>query len=1182
MLILLICLSWRELFAQVAPTNIVPVTPTSIGKYEKFELGVALNTTNFSNQFDPNEIEVYAIFKFTASGAEYRINAFWFQDYNRNENTPDPTNNNPCDINAVGIADPAYLTTIATPLPWRIRFAPNAVGPWTYRVYVRHAGQTVASAPFNMTCNTSNKNGYIGVGSNKTHFVYTNTGNPRVESGFLPLGVNTMDKGSIVFNRAAFQYTRGIMEKLASVNGNTIRLFMSPEQFGIEWKEDGLGRYATRQNRAFNLDEIFRLAEELGIKVQLVVVSNHEFHNQADGAQAGYNFWNNNPYRQFISSQYDFFTNGQCFDYFKRRMRYVIARWGYSPSLLAYEMWNEVDIMVGASPAFWDNNNTQKVKDWHNNIINYAKTMDKNHMYTTSTGFTVCGTAVGTDNIPFFNSASLDYVQDHYYSNDMNVPFNYAVFAQHSTKKYDKPYITGEIGSQGCWFGSENFTHNNFTGGNYAHDMTEFHNAIWSSLFNSSAGPAYSWDSKNLFNGCWGGPYKAFKPMAAFLDGDDFFTKELTYLTNKPAGNAGPKDDPNHNLGNNSLPFWSYPNYSSPSQLLSYLNYGITTSNDEMIDVFAAKSTEGRIQGWVHHRKNYWYELPHSSGDIAVPMCNDFNDNQPSTPANVPTLTRESFTINNVACDGMYKVDFYSTYPEYDVNGDNVNENGGVIAPLSQSWLQAYCGTLTIPIPDLSPLQANGGSLNAPDYAFKVSKIQDYWSHSLVIGGVTQMNRMSNNASTKTFYSDNNGAIRTVIFDNASNTFQHELISPYTPPVNDRSYSAICANNDDLVFYRGADSKLQCYYLDNSIWNHIWMTDWNSNSQDIAGNIAFANGNVYYQGVDNKIHRFKYVGVPTWQHSILPNPTNDPNMNLNGGSITVNAIGTQVYYKGADNRLQCYYLDNFGNWLHVWMTDWANTSQNVAGDMKAVADGIYYAGTDGYLHRYHFNNSTSIWEHDLIRNGNNQPVAIPANTDISLVGNADQIFFRGTDNNMQHLYAKNGNNYFQDLVICYNDLNSSYQPNGRIVSQSDGATFYVGLNDNFIHMYAFDSGCNPREEKTGKRSANTSPSRFNFFDATPASTVVPMIEKIEDGREKYDASALIQIFPNPVEATLQIKSKTLIFTVKMFDIYGRNVYSTDNPSSNHDINTAQLPSGIYMVSILKDGIIVKTEKVIKK
>jgi len=53
-------------------------------------LGIALNKTDFVNQFDPNEIDVYAIFKFSGSGHTERINAFWFQDFDRNETTPDP------------------------------------------------------------------------------------------------------------------------------------------------------------------------------------------------------------------------------------------------------------------------------------------------------------------------------------------------------------------------------------------------------------------------------------------------------------------------------------------------------------------------------------------------------------------------------------------------------------------------------------------------------------------------------------------------------------------------------------------------------------------------------------------------------------------------------------------------------------------------------------------------------------------------------------------------------------------------------------------------------------------------------------------------------------------------------------------------------------------------------------
>ncbi len=451
---LALCFLFSNAGAQVVTTSVVPITSTTIGRYEKFEAGIALNTVSFNNQFDPDEIEVYAVFKFIPSGATQRVNGFWLRDYIQDDASPDPTVVNSCTIKASDVDDPDFLTPIATGLPWRIRFAPNFIGDWSYQIFVRSGGQTTVSGTFYLTCTTSDNKGYISVGSNNTHFVYKDARDPKKEVSFIPLAVNTMENPRIsrVFNRAHYKYTKMVMEKLASVHGNTIRIFMSPEQFGIEWDEDGLGKYSERQNRAFTLDRIFELAEELDIKIQLVLISNHEFHYNAF---PDYDYWLHNPYKTLLpgsnnANQLDFFNNQACIRYFKNRLRYVIARWGYSSSILAYEIWNETMLMENASPTIWDNGNSLIVDNWFNNIVTYARSLDNRHMYTNSGG------GPGFFN---FGNAPLDYVQDHYYSNDKNVLFNLSVFAQYSVKTYKKPYLCGEYGILGQCF-PINFAYN--------------------------------------------------------------------------------------------------------------------------------------------------------------------------------------------------------------------------------------------------------------------------------------------------------------------------------------------------------------------------------------------------------------------------------------------------------------------------------------------------------------------------------------------------------------------------------------------------------------------------------------------------------------------------------------------------------------------------------------------------
>ena len=45
-----------------------------------------------------------------------------------------------------------------------------------------------------------------------------------------------------------------------------------------------------------------------------------------------------------LSKPEDLWSNQSAWNYFQRRFRYLIARYGYSPALMAWELWNEVDL----------------------------------------------------------------------------------------------------------------------------------------------------------------------------------------------------------------------------------------------------------------------------------------------------------------------------------------------------------------------------------------------------------------------------------------------------------------------------------------------------------------------------------------------------------------------------------------------------------------------------------------------------------------------------------------------------------------------------------------------------------------------------------------------------------------------------------------------------------------------
>jgi hypothetical protein len=89
---------------QVPVISISKVNTTTVKKYEKFELWLNLEHVKFDNPFDPEQVDVYALFK-SPSGEEIRINGF-YDDY-----------------------DDAGQ--------WKVRFSPRETGEYRYTVYVK-------------------------------------------------------------------------------------------------------------------------------------------------------------------------------------------------------------------------------------------------------------------------------------------------------------------------------------------------------------------------------------------------------------------------------------------------------------------------------------------------------------------------------------------------------------------------------------------------------------------------------------------------------------------------------------------------------------------------------------------------------------------------------------------------------------------------------------------------------------------------------------------------------------------------------------------------------------------------------------------------------------------------------------------------------------------------------------
>jgi hypothetical protein len=191
------------------------------------------------------------------------------------------------------------------------------------------------------------------------------------------------------------------------------------------------------------------------------------------------NYWQSNPYNITNGgpcvNQDAFFTNNVARTLFEKRLRYLIARYGYSTSLMAWEFFSEID-----NEYAWLNTNDVAV--WHGLMGDWMHTNDAfGHLVTTSlTG--------GSDRPEIWTLPQLDFANYHCYGE----PFPAArlnVVAQSFHQHYDKPVLIEEYGTSVLTW---NHTNDPYLRG--------FRQGLWGGAVGGSAGTAMSWWYENIHN----------------------------------------------------------------------------------------------------------------------------------------------------------------------------------------------------------------------------------------------------------------------------------------------------------------------------------------------------------------------------------------------------------------------------------------------------------------------------------------------------------------------------------------------------------------------------------------------------------------------------------------------------------------------------------------------------------
>lgn len=449
--------------AQTAQLAIEALTD-SASAFQGVELRISADAgvIDAANPFDTDEIDLLVSIT-PPRGRAFTVPAFWYQDFDAS-------------LQPIGAGE------------WRARFTPTRTGVW--RATARREGDALVSETASIdvaaAADPAQARGFVRINPrNPRYFAYDNG------DLYFPTGLNlgwATGQDQIVLQ----DYARWF-DNLAANGGNFARIWMASWSFGLEWKDTGLGDYRARMKQAWLLDQVFKLAEERGISLMLCLLNHGAFSESVNPE------WKDNPYNAanggMLAAPKEFVTNEAAKVLFKRRTRYIAARWSYSTSLFSWEWWNEVN---------WTSITDDELRPWIAEMSAHLRQFDAyDHLVSNSHASGVATT--------IWRAPELDYAQEHDYSakDPLRAFKNSYDWIGASMGAKPKPLLLSEHGYSAGGADAQLFER----------ERVHFHNSIWAAPFLGYAGTGmyWWWDSFVDPRGLWR-EYGMFTEFAKGID----------------------------------------------------------------------------------------------------------------------------------------------------------------------------------------------------------------------------------------------------------------------------------------------------------------------------------------------------------------------------------------------------------------------------------------------------------------------------------------------------------------------------------------------------------------------------------------------------------------------------------------------------------------------------------------
>lgn len=349
---------------------------------------------------------------------------------------------------------------------WAVRYTPQVAGQHTYIMRYTQPGMESVSQSYKLNVKESNGHGILHIADNWS--LRYDDGTPFRGIGENLCWESRANDDSKYFKKLHEQHDRfnypAMLPKFAENGGNFARIWMCSWNFPIDRKDHFNNiRYEVcdgyiNPSAVKRMDETVELCEKLGIKIMLCIGAGEAHTNS------------------------EFFVSEKAKAAHRNRLRYIVARWGYSEAIAMWEFFNEIDNI-----QYRDSKHpipAKDIVDWHAQMARYIKSIDAfKHIVTTS---------ISHRDLEGLNSITdMDINQKHIYNQTSVIPTTIKDY----TQKFGKPYIIGEFGYEWDW--SKNFD-------DFADGMdVDFRRGLWYGLFSPTPVTPMSWwweyfDNRNM------------------------------------------------------------------------------------------------------------------------------------------------------------------------------------------------------------------------------------------------------------------------------------------------------------------------------------------------------------------------------------------------------------------------------------------------------------------------------------------------------------------------------------------------------------------------------------------------------------------------------------------------------------------------------------------------------------